>query len=260
MSVNQYPTEYVKTRQQLLRGSSAVQSPLSILAATIRDHGIRYLYTGGSAFFISNASKSGVRFFTFDLVRGSLPKDARGKVSTMGTLISGLAAGVAESVVVLTPGETIKTKMIDDRAGSRLYSSTGHAIKTIMRTEGPIGFYRGVWPVTLKQSANAMVRFTTYSSLFDLIKPRLEAYKMGGSASAIAGAMAGIVTVYCTMPFDNIKTQLQSIEGKRLYRGSWDCTRQLVAREGARRLWKGTTPRLVRLSVGLLGTRTDCRC
>jgi solute carrier family 25 citrate transporter 1 len=137
--------------------------------------------------------------------------------------------------------------MIQDRAGARVFRSTRHAIQSILTTDGPLGFYRGVFPVAMKQSANAMVRFTSYSFLLEKLKPTLSNY--GLPASAIAGSMAGAITVYCTMPFDSVKTQLQSIEGKQLYTGTLDCVRKLVSSGGVRILWKGTTPRLVRLSV-----------
>ncbi|KAF2011516.1 mitochondrial carrier [Aaosphaeria arxii CBS 175.79] len=239
-----YPTEYVKTRQQLLRGPTNARSPLQILISTIRNDGIGRLYTGGAAFCVSNASKSGIRFLTFDFARGYMPKGVKGKTTVSGSLAAGMCAGIAESVLVLTPGENLKTRLIDDRAGKQLYRSSGHAIKSIMAAEGPLSFFRGVCPVTLKQSSNAMVRFTSYDFLSSTLRPIL-----GSSTSVAAGAMAGIITVYCTMPFDNVKTQLQGLEGQKMYNGSWDCAKQLVQDGGFRLLWKGTTPRLVRLSV-----------
>lgn len=159
-------------------------------------------------------------------------------------MLSGVCAGVAESVAVLTPGENLKTRLIEDRAGRQIYRSSTHAIREILRTEGPLSFFRGVWPVTLKQSSNAMVRFTSYNYLSAQLKPIV-----GGPTSAVAGALAGVITVYCTMPFDNLKTQLQSSQGKSMYTGSWDCAQKLVQHGGVPMLWKGTTPRLVRLSV-----------
>jgi solute carrier family 25 citrate transporter 1 len=170
-----------------------------------------------------------------------------GKTPVIGTPTAGLTAGFAESFAVLTPGETIKTKLIQDRAGARTFRSTGHAIQTILATEGPFEFYRGVWPVAMKQSANAMVRFTSYSFLLEKLKLTLAKY--GLPTSAIAGSLAGAITVYCTMLFDSVKTQLQSIEGKQMYTGMWDCVRKMVSGGGVGILWKGTTPRLVRLSV-----------
>ncbi|KAL2202215.1 mitochondrial carrier [Sarocladium strictum] len=244
-SIVTYPTEYVKTRQQLLRGESGVsQSPIQILLSTIKDHGVKRLYTGGAAFCISNASKSGIRFLTFDAARQAMPKDVNGKTTILGNILAGLSAGVAESIIVLTPGENVKTRLIDDAAGARQFKSSTSAFRHMLQTEGPKSFFRGVWPVTLKQSSNAMVRFTSYNSLSSALSPYL-----GASTSIGAGSLAGVITVYCTMPFDNVKTQMQSIAGQRLYKGSFDCAQQLVRQAGLGILWKGTTPRLVRLSV-----------
>jgi len=170
--------------------------------------------------------------------------------------MAGMCAGVAESVTVLTPGENLKTRLIGDRAGALKYRSSTHAIRTILATEGLRGFFRGVWSVTFKQSSNATVRFTCYNYLSTRLEPT-----SGASTSAIAGAIAGMITVYCTMPFDNVKTQLQSLEGG-LYSGSWHCAKQLMQTGGIQALWKGTTPRLVRLSVGRpsLGTVRVLKC
>lgn len=180
------------------------------------------------------------------MTRQFMPTDTKGKVTPLGNMGAALVAGVAEAVVVVTPGETIKTKMIDDRAGSKLYKSTGHGIISIFRKEGLPGLYRGVVPVTLKQSANAMVRFTSYN----IFLGQMEATSLPKSVSTVvAGAMAGIVTVYATMPFDSVKTRLQAIDGNQRYRGSLDCFRSVITQEGVSALWRGTTPRLVRLSV-----------
>ncbi|CAG7921767.1 unnamed protein product [Penicillium olsonii] len=240
-----YPTEYLKTRQQLFKGTPR-PSLIKLLTTTIKDHGIRTFYTGSGAFCISNASKSAIRFFTFDSVRKSMPVDASGKVTPVGNMCAGMMAGVAEAVAVVTPGETIKTKMIDDRAGPRLYRSTGHGIVSIVARDGLAGIYRGVVPVTLKQSANAMVRFTNYNMLLGWME-KVSSRKSVNTI--VAGAMAGVVTVYATMPFDSIKTRLQAVDGHQRYRGSFDCLRSVVSQESVSALWRGTTPRLVRLSV-----------
>ncbi|KAI9040566.1 mitochondrial carrier [Aspergillus affinis] len=251
-----YPTEYLKTRQQLpTPGSTGRQSLISLLTSTIRNHGLRTLYTGSGVFCASNASKSAIRFFAFDSARKAMPTDAQGKVTPLGNMCAGLVAGVAEAVVVVTPGETIKTRMIDDRAGPRHYRSTAHGIGSILSQEGPAGLYRGVVPVTLKQSANAMVRFTSYNFILNQLTAMTmsEGTQQQGLRKSmntvVAGALAGVVTVYATMPFDTIKTRLQARDARQRYTGSVGCLRSVVVKEGFSALWRGTTPRLVRLSV-----------
>ncbi|KAL1845216.1 hypothetical protein VTK73DRAFT_863 [Phialemonium thermophilum] len=274
-----YPTEYIKTRQQLVTPSStsAAASPVRILVDTLRHQGPRALYSGAAAFCVSNASKSGVRFLAFDYIRRYVPRDgATGKATPLGNMCAGMAAGVAESVLVLTPGETIKTKMIEGQgrgrgrgsggagqpgegtaptaAGSAKhanhYSSTRGTMAAIFRNEGLRGFYAGVVPVTMKQSANAMVRFTSYNFLSETLQAMRLRFLPSTATPALAGALAGCITVYATMPFDNLKTRLQSSQGRTLHGGSsLRCLRVVLRNEGVLALWKGTTPRLVRLCV-----------
>lgn len=197
-------------------------------------------------FCLSNASKAGVRFLTFDTIRQKLPTDPNtGKPTSLSNMLAGVAAGVAESITVVTPGESIKTKIVQDRAGSRQYRSTGDALRAIISADGMRGFYRGIVPVTLKQGSNALVRFTSYNVIHDLIQPFLTK----GTTAPVAGAAAGIITVYVTMPFDTIKTHMQSAQSDGVRRGTVETVAVTLRSSGIRGLWKGTTPRLIRLSV-----------
>lgn len=50
------------------------------------------------------------------------------------------------------------------------------------------------------------------------------------------------------MPFDNLKTRLQGGNAGH-YNGMIDCAVQTMREEGVRAFWRGTSPRLVRLTV-----------
>ncbi|KAF9355532.1 hypothetical protein BGX26_006438 [Mortierella sp. AD094] len=64
-----------------------------------------------------------------------------------------------------------------------------------------------------------------------------------------AGAVAGITGVLIVYPLDMVKTRLQSQKkdamGKLQYRGGLDCFRQVIAKEGARGLYRGIIPNLI---------------
>lgn len=248
-----YPTEYVKTRQQLASsGYRRPQSMAAVLAHTFRNgRALRTLYSGASSFCISNAAKSGVRFFVFDKTRSLMPRDHEtGKWSSSSNLVAGLVAGVAESVLVVTPGETLKTRIIENRQQPRNQQFNGVAdgISRILRIEGPSGLYRGVVPVTMKQSSNAMVRFTSYNVFLDMLDGA-SAGRFEGTKPILAGAFAGTVTVYVTMPFDSVKTRLQVASSRNVSTGTISCVMSMIRNEGVSSLWRGTTPRLLRLTV-----------
>lgn len=252
-SLTTYPTEYVKTRQQLPRTASKPQSMTAILVQTFRDgKAVQTLYSGASSFCVANAAKSGVRFFAFDRARSYMPHDAQtGKWSPTANLLAGAVAGTVEGVLVVTPGETLKTRIIEDRLRPKHEQFCGivDAVRRIIRSDGPSGLYRGLIPVTLKQSSNAMVRFTSYNAILDFLHGAFKG-RMDSVKPVLAGTSAGVVTVYATMPFDSVKTRLQATRMPNISTGTLACVAGMVRQEGILSLWRGTTPRLMRLTVG----------
>ncbi|KAF8976732.1 hypothetical protein BGZ46_008025 [Entomortierella lignicola] len=253
-----YPTEFVKTQLQLqdgpkgsaLKGASAPKGPIDILVTTVRTQGVTAVYRGLSAMVIGNTAKAGVRFFAFDQFKYIL-RDSEGKTTGYRSVLAGLGAGMTEAVLVVTPSETIKTKLIHDgNSPTPQYRGLVHGVKSIVKAEGFGGIYRGVVPVMARQGANSAVRFGVYSSLSDLVKARLAPGESVPAAYTFGiGAIAGIVTVYTTMPLDVIKTKMQGLNAKQLYGGVIDCAWKVFKNEGVLSFWSGATPRLARLSM-----------
>ncbi|GJJ72705.1 solute carrier family 25 (mitochondrial citrate transporter), member 1 [Entomortierella parvispora] len=255
-----YPTEFVKTQLQLqdgakgqvaaLPGAKAPKGPIDILVSTVRNQGISAVYRGLSAMIIGNTAKAGVRFFAFDQFK-ELLKDSEGKTTGARSVLAGLGAGMTEALLVVTPSETIKTKLIHDGNSAKpQYRGLVHGVQSIVKAEGLGGIYRGVIPVMARQGANSAVRFGVYSALNDLLKARLEpGAKVPAAYTFGIGAIAGIVTVYSTMPLDVVKTKMQGLNAKQLYNGVFDCFWKVFKNEGLLSFWKGATPRLARLSM-----------
>ena len=57
------------------------------------------------------------------------------------------------------------------------------------------------------------------------------------------GAMAGVITVYATQPFDTIKTRSQAAKGATMV----EAFQQVLRDSGVRGFWSGSTMRLGRL-------------
>ncbi|KXN90408.1 hypothetical protein AN958_04277 [Leucoagaricus sp. SymC.cos] len=240
-----YPTEFVKTRSQF---GGKKEGPIAIIKDTVRKHGITGLYSGCSALVIGNALKAGVRFVSYDHFKQRLA-DSEGKVSAPRSLLAGLGAGMMEAIFAVTPSETIKTKLIDDaKRPNPQYRGLVHGTMSIVKQEGIFGIYRGLFPVMMRQGANSAVRFTTYSTLKQFVQGTARPGQPLPSAITFGiGAIAGLVTVYTTMPLDVIKTRMQSLEARAQYRNSFHCAYRIFTEEGILRFWTGTTPRLARL-------------
>ncbi|KAL2875089.1 hypothetical protein SGCOL_009793 [Colletotrichum sp. CLE4] len=259
-----YPAEFVKTRRQLHFKATANNaasatvathpppSSLAIIRDTVRTSGVKGIYSGVQALAASNAAKSGIRFLAFETTRSKL--DALAGTSGSGpgrkpraawiNIVSGLSAGVAESIAVVTPGEAIKTKMIHaaaatsssslsstEAAGSRLANrGLVSAVRVLVREEGIRGLWSGLMPVLCKQGTNSAVRFTTFAMLQERVAARWPQLEGGVGSTLVLGGISGVFTVYASMPFDNIKTRMQSVQSvDARYTGMMDC---------AARIWK----------------------
>jgi solute carrier family 25 (mitochondrial citrate transporter), member 1 len=236
-----YPAEFAKTRvqlnQRLASGQKLAWPPFG-----------PQWYAGCTTLIIGNSIKAGVRFVAFDQYK-SLLGNADGMISGPMTVVSGFLAGATESLLAVTPFESIKTQLIDDRkrAQPRMKGFL-HGSALIAREQGIRGFFKGFVPTTARQAANSAVRFGSYTSL----KQAAQSYvtpgeKLSTMATFAIGGMAGTITVYATQPIDTVKTRMQMIDSKGLYKNSFDCFMKIVGQEGVLKLWSGALPRLGRL-------------
>ncbi|CAD6974111.1 unnamed protein product, partial [Tilletia controversa] len=142
------------------------------------------------------------------------------------------------------------TKLIDDakRDVPKYPRSLIGGTRAIIAEEGLRGIYRGLGPVMLRQGANSSVRFGTYATLKNLVQGSARpGQSLPGGITFAIGALAGVVTVYTTMPFDVIKTRMQSLEARTRYTNMFNCATVTFREEGLKAFWRGATPRLARL-------------
>jgi solute carrier family 25 citrate transporter 1 len=192
--------------------------------------------------------KAGIRFVAFDTYKAMLA-DENGKVSGPGNVIAGFGAGVTESLFAVTPFESIKTQLIDDRKAAKpRMRGFLHGSMIIAREKGIRGFFQGFVPTTARQAANSATRFGSYTTLKQVAQSYVApGEKLGAVSTFGLGAIAGIITVYVTMPLDTVKTRMQSIEARKEYKNSFVCASRIVREEGFFTLWSGAVPRLARL-------------
>ncbi|KAL5335042.1 mitochondrial carrier domain-containing protein [Aspergillus crustosus] len=246
-----YPFEFLKTLRQLPHNKGSASPHLSFFSlfrSTIRDQGVSGLYAGCTALASSNALKASIRFSAFSASKGWLNSLGAFNATT-ATVLAGVMAGVTESVLVVTPAEALKTRMIEADKRGRQSSQQGliKMARHMLRQEGVRAFWRGTAPVVGKQAVNSGVRFTTYGLLEGEVARRWPELAGKVSTTLAIGAMSGVVTVYASMPFDNIKTRIQSVQGE--YNGLINCATNILQKDGIAGFWAGTTPRLMRLML-----------
>ncbi|KAL4907602.1 hypothetical protein BDW74DRAFT_110651 [Aspergillus multicolor] len=238
-----YPAEFAKTRSQLNRRlPDSKKLPWPPFG--------KQWYAGCTTLIIGNSLKAGIRFVAFDTYKSML-QDENGKISGPGTVIAGFGAGFTESLLAVTPFESIKTQLIDDRksANPRMRGFI-HGSGVIFRERGIHGFFQGFVPTTARQAANSATRFSSYTMLKQMAEGYVAPGEKLGTASTFAlGGIAGLITVYVTQPLDTVKTRMQSLEASRNYKNSFACAARIFRDEGVLTLWSGAVPRLARLIV-----------
>jgi len=235
-----YPLEFTKTVSQLDKSSSG--GAMAVVRNTMRTAGPLGFYRGLSSMVYFATPKAAIRFSAFEQASGALTgKDGKPMFGSATSFVAGLVAGTAEALVVTTPQETIKIKLIDDAFKREVPRFNGffHGVTTIVREEGFAGVYAGVAPTVLKVATAQATRF----GVFHYIPAE---YRKGALGAAASGAFAGGVSVLLFQGIDVIKSRMQGIEGSK-YTSSLHCLSELVKNEGILALYKGVGPRISRV-------------
>lgn len=246
-----FPTEFVKTQLQLQAaavkagGKAQYSGVFDCAKKTVQTRGFFGLYAGLSTLVVGSIPKAGVRFAAFNFFKEQL-QDDKGKLSTGSTLLCGMCAGFSEAILAVTPMETVKTKLIHDQNSvAPKYRGLVHGVTTMVKEEGITAIYKGLAPTMAKQGANQATRFLVFNNLKAFLQGE-SGQNLHPTVNFACGSVAGAISVYATMPFDVVKTQMQGLEASK-YKHSVDCGMTLLKEGGITALWKGTTPRLGRV-------------
>src|SRR4051794_9337799 len=137
--------------------------------------------------------------------------------STTRPKTAGLAAGVTEAVLVVTPMEVVKIRLqaqhhsMADPLDIPKYRNAAHALYTVVKEEGVSALWRGVSLTALRQGTNQAANFTAYS----YFKGQLQKYhgtnELPSYETSLIGLISGALGPFSNAPIDTIKTRLQKM-------------------------------------------------
>jgi len=161
-------------------------------------------------------------------------------------IVAGTVAGVS-GILVTQPLDIIRVRLqTQAESGGHRVSGMRAAAKHIYRTQGVLGFFRGMAAPLL---ANAPINATIFATERGISR-WLSASAPGHGSSGlhfIAGAISGLAQVPFSVPAELIKLQLQVDHGSREpYTSSWQCARSIASEHGLRGLFRGTALTAVR--------------
>lgn len=246
-----YPVEYMKTQLQLQsKVNPEYKGMIDCAKKTVEQHGVKGLYRGAGVRIIGAGFQQMFRWGSYMNLANFARDEKTGKLSPMMTAVCGMGAGVCEAVCAVTPVETIKTRVTDDqRRGTGKYKGSTDAVIKIMKSEGPMGLYRGAFPTILKQGTNQAVRMPLQVYLFTVISMGDASKSQSPVLNGAAGFLAGCGSVLLTQPQDCVKSRMQGEAAKELYKGTVDCAMQMIKKEGPACFFSGCVPRMIQVGL-----------
>ena len=109
-----------------------------------------------------------------------------------------------------------------------------------------MGLYRGITPMMIRDVLPYGIYMLVYEYMLDMEKRLYRKHdyenKVFGEAAltAFAGAVAGVVSWIFIVPFDVIKTVMQSETDPAVHKNMLECTSKLIQRHGYISLFRGS--------------------
>lgn len=123
----------------------------------------------------------------------------------------------------------------------------GEFTVTLYNQKGILGFFAGSRPAILGIIPYMGLNFGIYDIL---VKQKTDGAALFNSG--LAGAISGSLSKLVVYPLDTVKKRLQAqafFAGQRHYKGMWDCFHTMTTTEGARSLYKGLVPSVLKNAV-----------
>lgn len=240
---------------------TAPLGPIGTAKRIVQREGFTALYKGLTAVYTGIIPKMAIRFVSFEQYR-EIGQSLNGGPSTAVTFTAGLLSGLTEAILVVTPAEVCKIRMQSQyhsmmdpaQMQHRKYTNVVQTAFTIVREEGFRALYSGVVPTMLRQGCNQAVNFTAYNIIKTKVMAWQETDSLASWQSLVIGGFSGGMGPLANNPLDVVKTRLQKqvvTPGKTpKYTGLVQACGVIAKEEGVLALWKGITPRLLRIMPG----------
>jgi len=245
-----HPFDTLKVRLQTMPLPKPGESPLytgmmDCIRKTLANEGVKGLYKGMGAPLVGVAPIFAISFMGFKVGKQILGPADQSKFTYMDYFAAGAFSGIF-TTSIMAPGERIKCLLqIQADAKVKKYDGPVDVVKQLYKEGGMRSIYRGSGATILRDVPASGLYFLTYEAIKDYLTDNgKKDVTFGGTV--FAGGCAGISNWLIGMPFDVLKSRLQTAPEGLYKNGIRDVAKELLKTEGPLALYKGITPVLLR--------------
>lgn len=248
-----FPLDITKTRLQVqgqFSSKGIYRGAIKTVVGIVKEEGLRKLFNGLGPAVLRHAVYSGCRLSFYEYIRENIfGRDKHGRYPLWKAIPSGMIAG-AMAQYIASPTDLVKIRL--QMEGKRVlegktprYTGTWDAFRSIVRSEGITGLWKGWLPNCQRAAVVCLGDLTTY----DTVKQAILKYtrlKDNAITHALSSACSGLVSATLGTPADVMKTRMMNqpyVNGRGLhYHSTLDCLVKTVKSEGFWALYKGFLP------------------
>ncbi|XP_014489210.1 PREDICTED: solute carrier family 25 member 40-like [Dinoponera quadriceps] len=153
------------------------------------------------------------------------------------------------AATIVSPVELVRTKMQSQKLS---YAELTQALKIVVKYSGVSGLWMGLSSTLLRDVPFSAIYWLNYETIKNIFSNSQHTFTF----NFVAGAIAGSVAAFFTIPFDVVKTHRQIEMGeKEIYSdkpsrssSTWTIIRRIYHQNGIKGLFTGLAPRLVKVA------------
>lgn len=244
------PLDVVRTRMQADAAVKASQGSIATLQTVLKERGVRGLWMGTGPTVIRLSVGAGLHMVLLENIKNVLQTQLSNGTMHLSNINAALAGGLSRALAaaLLCPITVVKTRMEFGNAKNMQYRNTWHALRTISKTEGVGGLYRGLGPTVLTNAPFSAFYYMFYTRLKETLQGE------GRPQAAInftSGVVAAVGATLLTQPTDVVRTRIQlglttSAAAGTAKSTAWKTLTEVFSRQGANALFTGAAPRIIK--------------
>lgn len=175
------------------------------------------------------------------------------KLQSLKDIFAGTVGGVAQ-VLVGQPFDTTKVRI---QSSATPGTSPIEVIRSLLRNEGPLAFYKGTLLPLIGIGACVSIQFSVNESMkrfFTYVNDGPN--RMNSLQFLVAGGAGGFANGFLASPIEHVRIRLQiqtgaQTGGSPMYRGPLDVLKHIYSVGGTSAIFRGLVPTLMRESLGI---------